>query len=167
LIATAWPSVAEVRADEPDLGAMRLICPLPYPLPQPTCGVYSFYLCGKSMGFDELTIKGLQQELSPIGPKGVSMSRLADLAREKHIPVQAVVTSLEQLIAGDRPAILHVDQHHYIAFLGSNQSGVVLFDSHGGLISCPVERFAASYDWHGTALVFGAANAGANGGPAW
>jgi len=144
-----------VRADESNKTSIKLVRPLPYSLPQHTCGVYSFYLCARSVGVNDLTLSGLQQDLAPIGPSGVSLERLTALASEKHIPVQAIVTTLSRLIARDQPAILHVDRHHYIAFLGSNESGLVLFDSRDGLIHCPRERFAEVYDWQGTALAFG------------
>jgi ABC-type bacteriocin/lantibiotic exporter with double-glycine peptidase domain len=123
--------------------------------PQPLCGVYSFYVCARALGSTDLTVQGLQQELAPIGPQGVSLQRLAELAASQQIPSRAVILDVHQLVETDQPTILHVNQHHFIAFLGSRDTRLILFDSRFGLISCSVDKFVDLYNWEGTALVFG------------
>jgi prepilin-type N-terminal cleavage/methylation domain-containing protein/prepilin-type processing-associated H-X9-DG protein len=136
--------------------ALQIVYRVPTVMPRPLCGVYSFYVCAKVIGRANFSVQDIELKLSPIGPRGVSMAQLGNLALSSDIPVSSVKIDLDQLIAWNEPAILHVDGQHYVAFLGLDGSRLRLFDSRAGVLTCPTDRFSDYYDWDGLALVFAA-----------
>ena len=63
-------------------------------------------------------------------------------------PIKAVKTDLDQLLRWNLPAILHVNESHFVAFLGLDGDRLVIFDSSMGLLDCTLGWFRERYQWN-------------------
>jgi hypothetical protein len=68
--------------------------------------------------------------------------------------VTVVVANLDTLRTFGRPAILHVNENHFIAFLDDRDGRLLLFDNGVGLFECAPDSFAEKYNWNGACLIF-------------
>ncbi len=100
------------------------------------------------------SLADLERDLPP-GPHGVSADALMQACRKHGISNMAVRLAPERLAWCSDPMILHVDDTHFISFLGWDHGRLVLFDNQAGLYDCTPEWFAAHYRWDGAALLIG------------
>jgi ABC-type bacteriocin/lantibiotic exporter with double-glycine peptidase domain len=125
------------------------------PTSRQMCGVDSLYVCLRSAGNREITLLELEQILS-IGPKGLSLAELTDACHNNGVAATAVrLDDLSLLADWGNPAVLHVGERHFIAFLGREDGRYVFFDNLTGLVDSTPEWFAAHYKWDGVALIVG------------
>ncbi len=79
---------------------------------------------------------------------------LMQACRKRHLE-HGRAAAPERLAWCSDPMILHVDDTHFISFLGWDHGRLVLFDNQAGLFDCTPQWFAAHYRWDGAALVIG------------
>ena len=145
---------APVRGEPPGLTYLTRV---PRTAPQ-YCGVDSLYVCLKAAHRD-IRLHDLEARLKP-GARGVTLDELAIAAADVGVQTTAVEIGTEKLASLDGPAVLHVRENHYVAYLGRRGDRLVLFDNEVGLIEATWEGFDQRYRYQGWALVV-------NTGPAW
>jgi hypothetical protein len=122
--------------------------------PDQSCGVDSLYVCARASGSASLSLAALERDLKP-GVNGVSAEELVQTCRTHGIPNLAVRLAPERLAWCNEPMILHVNETHFISFLGWDQEHLLLFDNQIGLFDCTPQWFSAHYRWDGAAVVVG------------
>jgi hypothetical protein len=118
------------------------------------CGLDSLYACMRVAGFQNVALPQLEDGVR-IGPDGISVSDLIAIADAKGITLEPVKTSLSSLQAWGKPAVLHVNTSHFIAYLYSDAGRLVIYDNAIGLLDCDPAWFNKKYKWKGVALVVG------------
>lgn len=118
-----------------------------------TCGTDALFLCISSLG-KTVDIEQLR-DLAPTRRQGCSMDDMVSAARALETEAQPISTSLSSLRRFQRPAVLHVNENHFIAYLGEKKGQMVLFDNQVGVFSCSIRTFKKRYRWSGTALRLG------------
>jgi Peptidase C39 family len=120
-----------------------------------SCGIDTLYLCAKIQSY-EPSLRQLEESL-PLTRRGASLASLAEAARSNGFASELLRTDLAQLRRWQRPAVLHVNDSHYIGYVGTTDDGrLLLFDNSVGLLDCTPEWFARRYRWGGDSLVLGA-----------
>jgi len=123
---------------------------------QETCGADTLYLCARLLG-REPSLRQLDRQL-PATAKGASLASLADAALASGLPGELIEVDLARLRRWRTPAILFVNDGHFVGFVGTSESGrLLLFDNAIGLVECTPEWFAARYRWRGESLLLGPA----------
>ncbi len=112
------------------------------------------YVCARVSGFDSLELGNLESTMRR-APAADSISKLLLAAKANELPVEFIRTDMYSLCYWQRPAILCVNDDHFISFLGSEKGRFVLFDNAMGLYDCTPDFFNEKYRWRGFALVFG------------
>jgi hypothetical protein len=123
-------------------------------IPDQSCGVDSLYVCARFSGLASLSLASLERDLK-LGVHGVSAEELVQACRTHGIPNLAVRLVPERLAWCNGPMILHVNETHFISFLGWDQERLLLFDNQIGLFDCTPQWFSTHYRWDGAALVVG------------
>jgi hypothetical protein len=100
------------------------------------------------------SLSQLEQELPPTS-QGVAISSIAKYCDENAIPVTVIRTTFSRLTEYHLPAILLVNENHFITLVGTEDDRLVVFDSAYGLVDCTPEWFSKRYNWDGTAIVHG------------
>jgi hypothetical protein len=118
------------------------------------CGVDCLYVCLQLVGADKITLSELEQQLTP-GPRGLSMEQLQGWCAGRSVRATAVRTDLESLVIVQNPCILHVNDSHYVVYLGNEGHSQIVFDNSIGLMALPPGAFDKRYTWDGMALVIG------------
>lgn len=120
-----------------------------------SCGIDTLYLCAKIQAY-EGSLQRLE-EMLPLDKRGVSLASLDEAARSNGVQGELLHTDLARLQRWRLPAILHVNDSHFIGFVGTTEEGLLLlFDNAVGLLDCTPEWFDERYRWGGDALVMGA-----------
>ena len=119
------------------------------------CGTESLFVCLIATGRDA-TLADLEAT-AEVGPRGMSARQLIDLSSERGVRLDAVSTNLQVLRAWNRPAVLHVNEGHWLGFLSNADDRLLVFDNRSGLLALTEAEFTARYRWSGTALVVGGA----------
>jgi len=119
------------------------------------CGIDSLYVCCRQADpAFAVELIGLEQKAKRV-PGGVSAAELVRVARQFDVEVEAVQTSLETLLFWGEPTVLHVNDSHFVALLGTDASRLLIFDPAIGLFDCTKDTFLHRYDWSGVGLVVG------------
>jgi len=121
---------------------------------QRTCGEECLYLCMASAGGTAVPLGEIEKKIR-VGPRGVSLQQLLDVAESTGTRVNGVKTDLDRLARSGVPAVLHVNGDHFVSLLGEESGRLVLFDNRIGLFDCTHAWFWEHYAWDGSALVFG------------
>lgn len=154
-LGAAWllpPAGAEgARAEAADDGPVKVLYRVPVPSRR-TCGAESLCFALKVAGHGHIRLAEIEGSL-PVGYHGVSAAAVAELCRSRNVPVQAVHTTLSGLNAYPAPAILHVNDSHFVVVVRSVGGRVLLFDNTVGLLDCPRGWFQRRYSWRCEALV--------------
>jgi ABC-type bacteriocin/lantibiotic exporter with double-glycine peptidase domain len=122
--------------------------------PIQSCGVDCLYVCARVSGGEAVTLKALERDLH-LGPQGVSAEGLTQACRSNRVACMAVRLVPERLNWCSNPMVLHVNDTHFISFLGWDQGRLLLFDNQIGLFDCTPGWFTAHYRWDGAAIVVG------------
>jgi ABC-type bacteriocin/lantibiotic exporter with double-glycine peptidase domain len=86
-------------------------------------------------------------------PDGLSATSLITYAQKFGVNIYPVQVSLFSLMKWNIPAILHVDDDHFIVFLGMENQRVLVFDNGIGYYDATPEWFEKHYQWSHTALL--------------
>lgn len=140
-----------VRADESDVHLRARMVPTP----SQTCGLHSLYLCAKAGGYPFASIRELHQRAAPLDARGTKASDLVKWGREYGLEIETVRADLETLRRWNIPAILHINDSHYVVLAGREEGRFVVFDNNYGLLDCTPQWFRENYHWDGIALVVG------------
>jgi ABC-type bacteriocin/lantibiotic exporter with double-glycine peptidase domain len=124
------------------------------PAGQQYCGLDSLYACCRASGLSNVTLPDFEDGFQ-IGPEGIAASELIEIAAAKGIPLDPVSTNMQSLQSWARPAILHLNGSHYIAYLYTDGNRLVFYDNAFGLFDCDPAWFSEKYRWDGVALVVG------------
>lgn len=138
------------RADPPPVEIRH---PVP-PTARYMCGVDCLYVCLHTVGQKDVTLADLEQWL-PGGPHGISFEAITQECRTRGVQTWAIRTDLDTLAKCRNPAILHVQNSHYVVFLGRDGDRYLVFDNSGGVLACTREWFEEQYEWDGAALLIG------------
>jgi len=128
-----------------------------YSVPQQAgqyCGIDSLYVCLALVG-KHVSLAELQEQL-PLGPRGVTVEQILKACTENKLSAAAVRVYPSRVPTWTNPTLLHVNDDHFIAFLGSSDNQVTIFDIHLGLFHTSHQRFQKMYGWRGAAIVIGA-----------
>jgi hypothetical protein len=118
------------------------------------CGVDSLFVCAGVVGAPIPSLVELESKL-PTTRLGVSVASLADVCREYGVGGWVVHVPPHRLSWCHQPMILHVNDEHYVAFLGWDGDRMLIFDNAFGLFDCSPEWFAKRYAWRGVAIAVG------------
>jgi len=122
--------------------------------PRQYCGVDSLYICCRAAELPVPSVAHLDAAMPP-GWDGINASVLCATAKANGIRVDPVRTDWSHLKRWDKPAILSVNDSHYIAFLGTEDDRFVIYDNTAGLFVCTHSWANDHYHWDGVALVIG------------
>jgi hypothetical protein len=100
-----------------------------------SCGVDSLYVCARLSGRPSVSLATLEGDLH-LGPLGVSAEDLTQACRTHGIPNMAVRLAPERLAWCSDPMVLHVNDTHFISYLGWEKDRLLLFDNQLGLFDC-------------------------------
>jgi hypothetical protein len=146
-------SLAMAEKKLPDVKGIHILYRTP-PTPIQSCGVDSLYVCFKSIGDKTVTLSDLEGELFP-GSRGVPVAALEECCSKHQISYTAIRMDKKLLAQQNSPMVLHVNDNHFIAFLGRDGDRFLVFDNSVGLYDCSPDWFQQGYRWDGTALVVG------------
>ncbi len=118
------------------------------------CGVDCLYVALRSAGTQGISLQHLQEVVSP-GANGVSIDMLQRASRSQGIFATTLQLDPGVLAYCRSPMILHVNERHFVTFLGIEDGHILLFDSALGLFDCSREWFLTHYEWDGVSLVVG------------
>lgn len=115
---------------------------------QTYCGIDSAYLflsiCSHSKKLD----MGNFERRFTLGKKGCSVNSIVDVLHSFGINVSVYQKANNNVSELPTPAILHVNNDHYIVLL-SNEDKVTLFDNSIGVFTCTAADFSKIYKWEG------------------
>jgi ABC-type bacteriocin/lantibiotic exporter with double-glycine peptidase domain len=116
------------------------------------CGIESLYICLRNAGIDNPDLEKMRKELITKS-NGLSASSLIAYAKNFDVDLFPVKVNLSSLIRWNIPAILHVDENHFIVFLGMDHQRMLFFDNGIGYYDSTPEWFKKHYQWNNTALL--------------
>ncbi|MDR1382534.1 MAG: hypothetical protein LBJ67_01605 [Planctomycetaceae bacterium] len=116
------------------------------------CGIESLYICLRNAGIDNFDLERMRKELITKS-NGLSASSLIAYAKNFDVNLYPVKVNLTSLIKWNIPAILHVDDDHFIVFLGMDRQRMLVFDNGVGYYDSTPEWFEKHYQWNNTALL--------------
>lgn len=118
------------------------------------CGIDSLYVGLLASGKSSVQLRQLEGDM-PLGADGVDVEKVLEETRKNGVMATAVQADLEQLSRWKSPAILHVQNKHFITFLGIEGDRVVLFDNAVGVLDCSTDFFSYRYGNTYTAVLLG------------
>lgn len=118
------------------------------------CGTEALYAALVAAARTDVSLGEIEERARP-GREGVSVQTLTEAARQAGVRAEAVHASLADLMAWGRPAVLHVNQRHYIALLDSAGGKLLIYDNSVGAIELTRDEFAKNYAWKGFAVIIG------------
>jgi hypothetical protein len=123
--------------------------------PPLTCGQDSLFVSCQAIGRDDVRLRDIVAAM-PAGPHGVNLEDMLKFCRTWSIDARVVRYPAGALESVPAPAVLHVQDGHFITYLGgeAETNRFRLFDNSTGLLECDAEWFAARMKWDGVALVF-------------
>jgi ABC-type bacteriocin/lantibiotic exporter with double-glycine peptidase domain len=130
----------------------KLLAPGPLSRRQ-SCGADSLFVCFQRLGVNS-DLGALDTELR-YSVDGTNLQLIADAASRRNVVVTPVSAGIDHLIGWQMPAVLHVGEAHFIAFLGGRGDRIVVFDNALGVLECSREWFATRYKYAGIALLCG------------
>src|SRR5438132_6235502 len=122
--------------------------------PQDSCGADSLYVCLRCAGYEGISLALVENQL-PLTPRGVSVASLSQACQAWNIPATAFRMEPSGLLSCDNCMILHVNEDHFVAFLGTVEGRLLLFDNGIGLFECAQDHFRSRYKWDGDGLIVG------------
>jgi hypothetical protein len=117
------------------------------------CGVDSLYIFLKRLGHDQ-SLAEMEENLPPT-PRGISVEAIARYCENRDVKVSVVRASLDRLTDGHLPAILLVNDDHFVTVVATDEDRLLVFDNAYGLADCTAEWFMKQYRWDGLAIVEG------------
>jgi ABC-type bacteriocin/lantibiotic exporter with double-glycine peptidase domain len=116
------------------------------------CGIESLYVCLRNAGIDHPDLEKMRKELIT-NSNGLSASSLIAYAKNFDVHLYPAKVNLKTLTKWNIPAILHVDDDHFIVFLGMDRQRMLIFDNGIGYYDSTPEWFEKHYQWNNTALL--------------
>jgi ABC-type bacteriocin/lantibiotic exporter with double-glycine peptidase domain len=106
-------------------------------------------ICLRNAGIDNPDLEKMRKELITKS-NGLSASSLIAYAKNFEVDLYPVQVNLSSLITWNIPAILHVDNNHFIVFWGMNNQRMLFFDNGIGYYDSISEWFKKHYQWNNT-----------------
>jgi hypothetical protein len=119
------------------------------------CGIDSLYVCCQHSASFQGSIAEMERRIN-VTSEGSTAEELVAAASSFGCRVTPVQATLDQVLAWNQPAVLHVNGKHFISFLGGRDGRMWIFDNSAGLYDCDRAWFDGFYKFDGTTLVLGA-----------
>jgi hypothetical protein len=138
--------------------AMAIYRPLVFCMKAPSkpvyhhCALDSLFVYMNSIGKGLAIVpKGAMEAANQQYP--IAASDLIEVAALNKLSLAAIQVDLNTLERWNRPAILYVDNGHFIVFLGISGGQLSFYDNAKGFFECNQNWFRSKYRWEGIALV--------------
>jgi CRP-like cAMP-binding protein len=101
------------------------------------CGLAALAMVSLRYG-THLNVEELRPKVS-LGPKGLNVDQMLELAEEHGLPCRVVRVSVNRLDQVRLPAIAHLNDGHYVVLHELSESGVVIGDPAAGIVTWSIE----------------------------